>query len=908
MENGHPAVHADPAALREELGEDDEPASLPPRPASSRRGQRGGPAVPPRGWRENSRERSKSARATADRTPLTRDSPRFGDPQGGAPPRTAGCHRQGSAPNNPPPQHAKGRSRSAMARADLRRDLSESPAEVAGQRRSKRCVVVNLSCCKYALLREVAAEQGWVEDNEDVSRFNLWWTDTSVNYQRVMRLRNWQRINHFPSMHLICRKNALAATLGRIRKYRRDRGMAGDGGHFFPRTWSLKSERNLLRTQTVSGRVYIVKPSAGCQGRGIFLTHHPWRDTKELEDAVVQEYVDDPLLIEDKKFDLRVYALVTSVRHLSVHIFNEGLVRLCVEDYVRPSSENIDRTCMHLTNYAINRQSDLFVFNTDAAQGDTGNKRDFTFFNDWLRKNGHDPSVLWRRVDECIVKTLLAAQPQLRHEYNSCFPHSRGNDGFCCFEILGFDLLLDSQLRPWLLEVNHSPSFRTDTPLDHRIKSALVTETVNILNLRADDMRSDARRAHDDFVLRTHTPQPRPGSLPAEDLASTRELRRAPGERIGAELGGGSFGWGFVTALDPGGPAAQRGVLVGSRVLRANGEAVLGDAQFRAILQRADERDETVTIVFDVGPAEAGRVSPVESLAVERLRLRFAADDRRAQSGKVGFRRVCPHPDPAMQRVFDEWADLAHDAAHQAGHVAASANDSRWRPEKEEESAQTPASPAAAQAEEPLRPRPRPRPQPQPRRPQPREPREKPAESPAPAPPDPPPAEKPGTAPEALPAGPFEPVTVALKGTEKMGFSLRGGTGADWGLVVAVTPGGPVDRAGVRPGMRLQMASGVPLQSEEHFRGTRAQVRALRGSEMRFVFGDPGAPAAPPAGADSGSGAVAVKGSALASVRARIEAYSGGEVVQAREVAPMPLALRPTAPPVLRRAGSSGRD
>ena len=51
------------------------------------------------------------------------------------------------------------------------------------------------------------------------------------------------------------------------------------------------------------------------------------------------------------------------------------------------------------------------------------------------------------------------------------------------FEVLGFDVLLDYKLRPFLLEVNHSPSFTTDTPLDQKIKRGLIKDTVTLLNL-----------------------------------------------------------------------------------------------------------------------------------------------------------------------------------------------------------------------------------------------------------------------------------------------------------------------------------------------------------------------------------------------------------------------------------------
>jgi tubulin polyglutamylase TTLL6/13 len=52
-----------------------------------------------------------------------------------------------------------------------------------------------------------------------------------------------------------------------------------------------------------------------------------------------------------------------------------------------------------------------------------------------------------------------------------------------CFQILGFDIMLDSTLKPWLLEVNQSPSFKTDSQLDSRIKSALIHDTLKLLNV-----------------------------------------------------------------------------------------------------------------------------------------------------------------------------------------------------------------------------------------------------------------------------------------------------------------------------------------------------------------------------------------------------------------------------------------
>ena len=49
------------------------------------------------------------------------------------------------------------------------------------------------------------------------------------------------------------------------------------------------------------------------------------------------------------------------------------------------------------------------------------------------------------------------------------------------FHVLGLDIFIDNNNEPYLLEVNHTPSFATETPLDHRIKYNLIKDTLILL-------------------------------------------------------------------------------------------------------------------------------------------------------------------------------------------------------------------------------------------------------------------------------------------------------------------------------------------------------------------------------------------------------------------------------------------
>ena len=197
--------------------------------------------------------------------------------------------------------------------------------------------------------------------------------------------------------------------------------------------------------------------------------------------VVAQRYLTKPFLIDGYKFDLRIYALVLCCDPLRIHVYNDGLARFCTELYEAPKAANLKDVCMHLTNYAVNKHNDNFVFNEDEGATDEGSKWSIQGLKEYMAGAALDFPAMWASIVDLIVKTVLSVQPSLAHNYRSCFAPE--NDGFSCFEILGFDVMMDDLLRPWLIEVNHSPSFTVDTPLDLAIKEDLITDTLDLVRI-----------------------------------------------------------------------------------------------------------------------------------------------------------------------------------------------------------------------------------------------------------------------------------------------------------------------------------------------------------------------------------------------------------------------------------------
>ncbi|KAJ3146151.1 Tubulin polyglutamylase ttll6 [Geranomyces variabilis] len=379
-------------------------------------------------------------------------------------------------------------------------------------------VVVNTFNCKYDVVRECCKKLGFRVSDEELEPWILFWIDTGVSVERVLAMKPYTFINHFPGMHEICRKDCLARNLGRLsRSFPKD-------GNFFPRTWILPLEWGDLKAshQAASRRrpCYIVKPDHGCQGKGISLLSSPedlvpmLKALKGPNNLIVQTYLTRPCLINDYKFDLRVYVLVTSVKPLRIFLYRDGLARFATEPYREPRDGNLGNVCMHLTNYAINKNSEKF---DHAPEDDKGSKRSIKSVLQYLTDVRGPLAVekLWRRIGEVVIKTLLTIQPQLSRNMQACFPScegrskrrqqrqqadtggpkvteeplprakTKGLQSSQCFEILGFDIFVDHKLKPWVLEVNHSPSFTCDTPLDAEIKSGVIGDALQLLNIRA---------------------------------------------------------------------------------------------------------------------------------------------------------------------------------------------------------------------------------------------------------------------------------------------------------------------------------------------------------------------------------------------------------------------------------------
>lgn len=180
------------------------------------------------------------------------------------------------------------------------------------------------------------------------------------------------------------------------------------------------------------------------------------------EAYVISRYIDTPLLVGGKKFDLRIYALVTSFRPLKVWLSSKGFSRFCNEKYSHELVD-LDNMMMHLTNVAIQKNADEY----NSEHGSKWSIDNLRFYLEQTRGKAASDKC-FDDIKNIIYISLKSVQSVIINDKH-------------CFELYGYDVLIEDNLKPWLIEVNASPSLSTTTESDRVLKMGIIQDVFNIV-------------------------------------------------------------------------------------------------------------------------------------------------------------------------------------------------------------------------------------------------------------------------------------------------------------------------------------------------------------------------------------------------------------------------------------------
>jgi len=192
--------------------------------------------------------------------------------------------------------------------------------------------------------------------------------------------------------------------------------------------------------------MWLIKPAAENQGRGIEVFQNDLPGMKRFLASkqpntywVVQKYIERPLLYNSRKFDIRMWAVITWKGEF--FYYKHGYIRTSSESYTLDSKLNY----VHLTNNC------LQVYGEKYGAFEEGNTIGFDVFEKYVNEkfpnyNFRFESHIIPRIKDLMIDSFLSVKNELN-------PSKRKN----CFELLGFDFMIDEDMRTWLIEINTNP-------------------------------------------------------------------------------------------------------------------------------------------------------------------------------------------------------------------------------------------------------------------------------------------------------------------------------------------------------------------------------------------------------------------------------------------------------------------
>lgn len=216
--------------------------------------------------------------------------------------------------------------------------------------------------------------------------------------------------------------------------------------------------------------------------------------------VIIQKYVEKPLLYNGRKMDIRMWVLIT--HKMQVYCFKEGHLKTCSYKYDIDDNNNF----VHFTNYSLQKYS------TDFGKYEIGNEVTFdTFFrsieNDWKTKNklntkeNQNISFLNSiRIDiyTKIKEIVKISTKSIKNKINS-------NERSHCFEIFGYDIMMDEDYNAYLIEINTNPGLEYSSPMMYEYLPRMIEDCLRLTVDEIFDTEFEGGKYYNPFEVKGYS-------------------------------------------------------------------------------------------------------------------------------------------------------------------------------------------------------------------------------------------------------------------------------------------------------------------------------------------------------------------------------------------------------------------
>lgn len=317
-------------------------------------------------------------------------------------------------------------------------------------------------------------ENGLLKNNFSFGYQNLIISDFIQNSFKKYSLNKYQKVFHNINGNSLFQKDILYKNYLNMKEY------FNNDFNYMTETYYYPEQKDFIENKFSNYKInknnlWLIKPKNKWAGKGIFI----FKSLKKIKKKqyIITKYKTNLNLIKNKKYDLRLYVLVTGLRPLRIYFYKEGLVRIASEKY----SLNINsfkNIFIHLTNTDINKISKNYVYpnNTDDENANIWNLKTY---KKYLKKNYNmDFNNINIKIKDIIIKTIISVQDKL---IQNNIDLNLSDNNF--YNLLGFDILITDKFEPILLEVNNPPSLDIYDKVDLPMKTNIFIDTLNIVGI-----------------------------------------------------------------------------------------------------------------------------------------------------------------------------------------------------------------------------------------------------------------------------------------------------------------------------------------------------------------------------------------------------------------------------------------
>ena len=344
----------------------------------------------------------------------------------------------------------------------------------------KYFVITNTFSTSYNVKFFAANYNGVFTNNTNNWNFNYFWKHTELNPfdEGVYLWKNkYQFIGRFPIEHTF--KDGLNKFYNKLKNK-----FPGEY-NYIPETYLYPEQRKEIykkfhNYQYDPKDVWLFKPARDSFARGIeILKNYEEIEKSKFKNFLISRYIMNPMLIRNKKFDMRAYILVTGMNPLKIYFYKDGYVKIPVKDF-NLDPKDIKDGCIHITTSDTNLvcfDGKEYKYDTDIYD-EPSNFWSYVFFERYCHRHGINYTDIMEQMKDIFIKTFISLNTDFLELINKKKYKDRN-----LYQIYGLDLLIDDNYKVNLLELNRNPSMRGGHAVADYIYENIIADTLNIVGI-----------------------------------------------------------------------------------------------------------------------------------------------------------------------------------------------------------------------------------------------------------------------------------------------------------------------------------------------------------------------------------------------------------------------------------------